>query len=70
MPTKKTPKLADLTIEELQQRQAELTAQRTAILAEARDVQAELDERARALEERRVLEAQRLGQTTRPQQLL
>lgn len=69
---KKTNPLEDLSIEELQDRQTELTARRLAILDEARAVQAELDRRAAEIAERRVLDAQRLGQTTRPpaQQLL
>jgi hypothetical protein len=62
---KKTP-LADLTIEELQQRQAELTARRVAVIEEARAVQAELDARAAELAAQRLADAERLGQQTRP----
>lgn len=55
-----------LSIEELQERQRDLTAQRVAILEEAREVQAELDRRAAELAETRRLDAERLGQITRP----
>ena len=65
MPTKKKT-LADLSIEELRQRQAELTARRVEVIDEARAVQAELDRRAAALAERRRADAETLGQTTRP----
>lgn len=70
MPATKKKKLEDLSIEALQDRQGELTAARLAILEEARAIQGELDRRAAELEERRVLEAERLGQSTRPAQSL
>lgn len=66
MARKQLSDLADLTIEELQQRQAALTAQRLAVVSEARAVQAELDRRAAALAEQRQADAARLGQATRP----
>lgn len=65
MPTTKKA-LDKLSIEELLAESNALAAERTAILARQREIAAELDRRAVAIEERRTEEARLLGQANRP----
>lgn len=60
------PDLTEMSIEELLDRQHQMTEARNAALAESRRVQAEIDRRAEEIEERRRADAAMLGQVERP----